>query len=198
MLTSISPLGERSRGMKWPVTVAFFITGAVGGGLLIGLVVGGLGRVLGAVNSSFAATGVSAGILMLVFTAVEWTRWRHWVAGVHRQVNEDWLPSYRGWVYGVGFGFQLGLGFVTIANAALFCLLATTLLFHSLALSILAFGTYGAVRGLSVLLAAGATEPAGLLAIDRRMELLGPMVQRGGRIAQVAVGFAAIGIGLGI
>ena len=27
-----------------------------------------------------------------------------------RQVNEDWLPRYRGWLYGVGFGWQVGVG----------------------------------------------------------------------------------------
>ena len=35
-----------------------------------------------------------------------------------RQVNEDWLTEYRGWVYGVGFGAQLGLGVVTIVTTA--------------------------------------------------------------------------------
>jgi hypothetical protein len=36
----------------------------------------------------------------------------------HRQVNEDWLTEYRGWVYGLGFGLQLGLGVVTIVTTA--------------------------------------------------------------------------------
>src|SRR4249919_1505358 len=36
----------------------------------------------------------------------------------HRQVNEDWLTQYRGWVYGLGFGVQLGLGVVTIVTTA--------------------------------------------------------------------------------
>jgi hypothetical protein len=27
-----------------------------------------------------------------------------------RQVDERWLTTYRGWVYGAGFGFQLGAG----------------------------------------------------------------------------------------
>lgn len=33
--------------------------------------------------------------------------------GPARQVDEDWLARYRGWVYGAGFGTQLGLGVVT-------------------------------------------------------------------------------------
>ena len=36
----------------------------------------------------------------------------------HRQVNEDWLGRYRGWVYGFGFGVQLGVGVLTIVSTA--------------------------------------------------------------------------------
>ena len=35
-----------------------------------------------------------------------------------RQVDEAWLGRYRGWVYGAGFGVQLGLGVVTIVTSA--------------------------------------------------------------------------------
>ena len=38
--------------------------------------------------------------------------------GVRRQVDDDWLRRYRGWVYGAGFGFQLGIGVVTIVTTA--------------------------------------------------------------------------------
>ena len=40
------------------------------------------------------------------------------VASWHRQVNEDWLSRYRGWVYGLGFGTQLGVGVLTIVTTA--------------------------------------------------------------------------------
>ena len=32
-------------------------------------------------------------------------------------MNEEWLTSYRGWVYGAGFGAQLGTGVVTIVTS---------------------------------------------------------------------------------
>jgi hypothetical protein len=35
-----------------------------------------------------------------------------------RQVDEAWLARYRGWVYGLGFGVQLGLGVVTIVTSS--------------------------------------------------------------------------------
>ena len=36
-----------------------------------------------------------------------------------RQVNEDWLVAYRSWVYGAGFGLQLGAAVATVVNTAL-------------------------------------------------------------------------------
>jgi hypothetical protein len=33
-------------------------------------------------------------------------------------VNEEWLDQFRGWVYGLGFGFQLGMGVATIVTSA--------------------------------------------------------------------------------
>ena len=39
-------------------------------------------------------------------------------AGPHRQVNERWLDAYRPWVYGAGFGFQIGTGLATYITTA--------------------------------------------------------------------------------
>ena len=35
-----------------------------------------------------------------------------------RQVNEDWMARYRGWVYGVAFGAQLSVGVATVVTSA--------------------------------------------------------------------------------
>ena len=37
---------------------------------------------------------------------------------IHRQVDEDWRTSYRGWVWGLGYGLQLGTGVVTIVTSS--------------------------------------------------------------------------------
>jgi hypothetical protein len=34
--------------------------------------------------------------------------------GPRRQVDERWLDRYRGWVYGLGYGAQLGVGVTTV------------------------------------------------------------------------------------
>ena len=37
---------------------------------------------------------------------------------VHRQVEEEWRGRYRGWVWGLAFGFQLAVGVVTIVTTS--------------------------------------------------------------------------------
>ncbi|MGH8945743.1 MAG: hypothetical protein ACRDVL_06325, partial [Acidimicrobiia bacterium] len=109
MLSSIHPLGERARRNRWALTVSAFVVGAVGSGAAVGAGLGYLGS--GMVGSwsrplLLALTGltvVSAGVLDLVVTA----------PGPRRQVNENWIGQYRGWVYGGAFGVQLGTGVVT-------------------------------------------------------------------------------------
>ena len=87
----------------------------------------------------------------------------------HRQVNERWLDEYRGWVYGLGYGFQLGLGVVTIVtSAATYLTFVAAFLCHSV-LGGLAIGlTFGLVRALPVLLTAPVRTPAALRGLLRR------------------------------
>ena len=66
---------------------------------------------------------------------------------VRRQVNEDWLRRYRGWVYGVGFGAQLGVGFATIASlSAVYLTFSAALLASSPQAGALIGGAFGLTR----------------------------------------------------
>jgi hypothetical protein len=40
------------------------------------------------------------------------------VPGPRRQVDDRWRDQYRGWVYGLGYGVQLGVGVTTIVSSA--------------------------------------------------------------------------------
>src|SRR3954451_8576888 len=113
MLASITPLGERGRGASWRRTVTAYVVASTVGGAVIGAVLGALGMALHVQDTLW--TLVAAGLLALVAAALD-------LAGrlptVRRQVDETWMTRYRDWVYGAGFGLQLGVGGVTIVTSA--------------------------------------------------------------------------------
>jgi hypothetical protein len=150
--------------------VTAFIAGAVLGGALAGGVLGWLGSVVHA-HAGSAVTAAVAGAIgalgILLDVGIGGLR----LPTVHRQVNEDWLHRYRGGFYGFGFGFQLGLGFVTIVTtAAVYLTFVLAFLTASVAGGALVGATFGLVRGASVLTVAGVDSPQELWARHRRMQ----------------------------
>ncbi len=106
MLSSIHPLGERARSNRWWVTVTAFTVGSMTSGAVLGTTSALVGSVLATRPSPVwvAAVVVAAGVADLAAVPVPW---------LHRQVNERWIGTFRGWVYGISFGAQLGIGFAT-------------------------------------------------------------------------------------
>src|ERR687884_2083711 len=118
MLTSITPLGERGRGQRWWLTVAFFAAASTAAGAATGGALGAAGGWLeGAVGAGARVQLAALALVALVALVVDLSGRR--VPGPRRQVNENWLPAFRGWVYGAGFGLQLGIGAATIVTTAL-------------------------------------------------------------------------------
>src|SRR5262245_42610972 len=126
MLESITPLGERGRGSRWGLTVAFFGLGSVAAGTLLGAALGEAGRLLAVGSLPGTARLIVAAALIGVGCLADRGLLGLRIPTSHRQVNEQWLYLYRGWYYGWGFGFQLGLGVVTIVttSAVYLCLAA--------------------------------------------------------------------------
>jgi hypothetical protein len=92
------------------------------------------------------------------------------VPGPHRQVNERWLDEYRGWVYGVGYGAQLGLGVTTVVSSAgTYVAMAAAFLAERPAAGALIVGCFGAIRGLTLLAGARVRTPPQLLAMHSAM-----------------------------
>ena len=121
MLGSITPLGERGRGSRWGRTVTAYVARlARWRGSSPGAALGCAGRPCSRVRARARRRG--------------WACWPSWwplglaarprralglrLPTVHRQVNEDWMVRYRGWVYGLGFGLQLGTGVVTVVTTS--------------------------------------------------------------------------------
>jgi hypothetical protein len=165
MLASITPLGERGRHSRWGLTVSAFLLGATAAGVAAGAALGALG---GLVAPGGWRVRLAALALALVAAIAVDSRGR--VPGPNRQVDERWLDRYRGWVYGIGYGWQLGLGVTTIvSSAATYVALLAALLVASPAAGAVILGCFGAIRGLMPLATAGVRGQRELLALHRGM-----------------------------
>jgi len=179
MLASIHPLGERVRRNRWWLTAAAHVLASAGGGALAGAAFGGLARLTlgpllrGAPGGSPATSGVRWALVIAICglaAAVDGTGRRPpWP--VHRQVDDGWMARYRGWVYGAGFGFQLGLGVVTIVpTAAVLAVWLLALLTASPVAGAAVGLAFGLSRGLPVLATARVDTPARLWSFQRRFQ----------------------------
>ena len=185
MLSTITPFGERARGHRYGATAAWFIAGAVAGGLTLGgvcsLLTIGLGRGPLAVGSVLALCGaaVDAGAFGPVLPLIR------------RQVDDRWVARYRPWFYAAGFGWQVGVGVATyLMTAAVGVVAGLAVLSGSWPTALLAGGVFGLARGLTVLLTAAASTPSALRALHRRLDRLGPAVRWALVGAQAAAGVA--------
>lgn len=162
MLASITPLGERGRRSHWGVTVVAFVAGATVAGAGAGALLGALGSVALPAQSTLAVLAVA------IVIAVVLDLLPGGIPGPRRQVDERWLDRYRGWVYGAGYGAQLGLGVTTIvSSAATYVALLAAFLTASTGSGALILGCYGAVRGLTPLAAARVRSQRQLLDFHR-------------------------------
>jgi MFS family permease len=160
MLASITPLGERSRGFSWGLTASAFAVGAVAAGAAGGAIGGALG--------SLAPSGgwrTAAGLAVLAAAVCfDGTRLGRRLPTSRRQVNEDWLGRYRGWVYGVAFGAQLGAGLATVVtSAAVYAAALGAVLCGTVAGGAAVGAAFGLTRALSLLPARMARDGAGLM-----------------------------------
>jgi sulfite exporter TauE/SafE len=166
MLASITPLGERSRNSKWSVTVSAFVAGSLGAGLAIGAAAGAVGAPLAGSTPDAVRLGLLAGLIALGLT-LDLRSFGRALPGLRRQVNEQWLHRYRGWVYGLGFGVQLGTGVATIVStSAVYSMLAAVILTGSAAWGALVGAAFGLLRGLSVVPARRVRAPGDLVRLD--------------------------------
>jgi hypothetical protein len=150
MLGSITPLGERARGRRWGVTVAAYLGGTAVGGAAIGAAIGAVGGRLPSgwsVSARLLTVGAVAALGVLLDAGVLGLR----LPTTARQVNEAWMSRYRGWLYGAGFGLQLGVGVVTVVTtSALYTSLVAALLTGTARGGALVGLTFGLTRGATI------------------------------------------------
>jgi hypothetical protein len=150
MLGSITPLGERGRGSRWWLSVTAYVLGSLAGGAVFGAALGWASTPL-----AFAATGPRLALLgaaVATGLAIDLGVLGARLPTVHRQVDEAWRTRYRGWVWGLGFGLQLGTGVVTIVTTSLVYATWTAALLSGTTAAGAAIGaTFGLARALPVL-----------------------------------------------
>lgn len=203
MLTSITPLGERGRRRHWAPTALAYVIGSTVGGAMVGLVAGLAGAAIA--SAVRPSTTVLAGIAAagcLGASAIDGAGWR--APTISRQVNEDWLGSYRGWVCGLGFGVQLGMGVLTIVTTATVYLMLTLTLAaaastataaEALGVGVLAGTAFGLARALPILAVAGAVTPTRLARTAGRLAAGARPAHRMTVAVAVAAALACVGIG---
>jgi MFS family permease len=184
MLASITPLGERGRGRRWGSTVAAYMIGSAAGGAAVGALAGLLGSALLA-NVGWTARAAIVAAVLAVGLLLE-------LAGVlpgpRRQVDESWLDTYRGWVYGAGYGVQIGAGVTTIVvTSAVYVVIAASFASASLAGGLAIGAVAGTLRGATLLAGRRVRSPDALVRLHTRVEAGRETVRRGGLAAQAAL-----------
>lgn len=196
MMSSITPVGEVARSQRWGITTAAYLVGSLGGGLAVGAVLGVASLAVRAVVGPVAALLVLAAVAVAGLLAdagrLPLPSWR-------RQVDDRWLTRYRGWVYGLGFGLQLGAGAATIVTAsATWVVLAAAALSGSVAGGAAIGATFGLVRALPVLGFARVRTPAALRDAFRRVEAWRRPAARVTTGAQVAFAVALVATAMAV
>jgi len=168
MLSSIHPFGERARNQSYPITVIAFLIGATIGGAVLGAATGLIA--LGASSMGLRSATLAAGVLLL---SALWEASGRPVPSLTRQVDDAWLTKYRGWVYGLGFGAQLGVGFVTYVTTPLtYGFVAAGILLGDPGVLLASGVVYGTTRGLSIFTTAGVRSPDELRSFFLRLQRL--------------------------
>ena len=187
----MTPLGERSRQSNFTVTIVSYVIGCLIGGAALGAAAGGAGSIvhvqlLPGRPIAWAALAVVGALADL--RPVPWLR----VPTHRRQVRERWFRMYRNWVYGLGFGVQLGLGFVTVINSSLVYLAAlAAFLVGSLPAGLVIGVVFGAARAAALLPAAAVRRPDDLIRMTRVIDELDKPVRKG---AATVAGLTAIAV----
>ncbi len=195
MISSINPMSEHARGHRYPLTAAWFITGATLGGLALGAVATALGPIVGLLPAAPTTAGLLA-VGACLLSAADDVGVLPWRLPTHpRQVNERWLTGYRRWVYALGFGAQIGVGFATyIMTAAVYLTVVLAALATAVTgvavVGLLVGAIFGLVRGSAVLLGARAADPGRLAALLERLDRAEPWSVRAAVGAALVAAFA--------
>jgi hypothetical protein len=199
MLSSITPMTEAGRGNRFSVTARWFVVGGIVGGLSLGALAAGAAALVSLAELSTQVRWGIGAVLALATASIDLG-----IAGIElpifkRQVNDAWLRRYRGWVYGAGFGWQIGFGVATyIMTAGVFLTIGLAVLGASPLAAVAIGATFGLVRGSAVYIGRSATTPAALGAVHARLDALGPTARLAALVVQLLAAVVLAGAAWGL
>jgi hypothetical protein len=197
MLGSITPLGERGRGRRWGPTVTVYTIASTVGGASLGGLLGAIGQGAGGIGRTGRAGLIVLGIMILIGVALDAGMVGPRLPSLRRQVNEDWLRRYRGWVYATGFGVQLGLGVVTIVSmSSVYLAFIAALLSGSAATGALIGGSFGLLRAIPLLATARVHLPHQVAAVDGALRRWDRPIRRVAVVTEALLAAVALAAGL--
>lgn len=163
----IHPLGESSRGNIWGITITAFTVGSMAAGAALCALFAWFGALMiPAMRTSAALTATA--ILAVIAGALDLSPIKPLTP--RRQVNQDWIGKYRGWVYGLGFGVQLGLGFaVFVMSWGYYAMIGAAFLSRSVWAGVLMGAVFGFGRGLLLYPSRWITSPDKLFRFHRKL-----------------------------
>jgi hypothetical protein len=192
MLSQINPIAEAGRGQRYRRTATWFVAGSTAGGLCLGGLCAGLAAALDEAGLSSRSAWAVAAAGALAAALVDSRLFGFGPPFVRRQVDENWLTRYRPWVYGAGFGWQIGVGFTTYVMTSAVPLTVLLVALSATPWFALAVGVlFGMARGLTVLLTAPLRTQDALYAFHRRFAARGEALRRTVIVVQLAVAVAA-------
>jgi hypothetical protein len=172
--------------------VSAYLVGSLAAGILVGSTLGGLGATLGVASLSIEVRLVVVAGALLVGLAFDMRIAGLRLPTIHRQVEEEWRGRYRGWVWGLAFGFQLALGVVTIVTTSTVYVTWLAAGLGGAAVGGAAIGAvFGLARALPIFTVARVRTPGQLLRVDGTLRRLAAPAQRatyvaGGALAAIA------------
>jgi len=175
MLSSITPMTESGRGNRFDVTATWFVIGSLVGGLCIGGLAALAAAALALADLPAAALLGAGAVVATATASIDMGLLGIDLPIFKRQVNDAWLRRYRSWVYGAGFGWQIGFGVATyIMTAGVLLTIALAVLTTSPLQALLIGATFGLVRGSAVFIGRPATSPAALARVHERLDGAAP------------------------
>jgi hypothetical protein len=201
MLSSLTPFGEASRGNRYAVAATAFIGSALLGGLCLGLALSVPALAIDAFGvtpaTASAVVAIAAGVTVAAdFGVVKTPR-------IPRQVDESWFGQFRPWVYGLGYGWQIGVGLATyVMTNAVYLMLVVAAMTGDPWVAICIGAIFGGVRGLTLLVGWRLVDPGRIRNLHRRLDALEPtsrLLAVGAQVVILSVAASHLGsVGVGL